>query len=78
MSVAKRKWGESLSGRREELQKAQLLLQGICVSGRDGRGTRYLPGSEVFDQGFRLSKVFSETQRSREHKTRPAPLLVSA
>ena len=32
MSVAKRKWGESLSARREELQKAQLLLRGVTYN----------------------------------------------
>ena len=32
MSVAKRKWGESLSARREELQKAQLLPRGVTYN----------------------------------------------
>jgi DDE family transposase len=32
MSVAKRKWGESLTARREELQKAQLLLRGVTYN----------------------------------------------
>lgn len=32
MSVAKRKWGESLSARREELQNAQLLLRGVTYN----------------------------------------------
>ena len=32
MSVAKRKGGESLSARREELQKAQLLLRGVTYN----------------------------------------------
>jgi transposase len=32
MSVAKRKWGESLSTQREKLQKAQLLLRGVICN----------------------------------------------
>jgi len=32
VSVAKRKWGESLSARCEELQKAQLLLRGVTYN----------------------------------------------
>src|SRR5829696_8369203 len=32
MSVAKRKWGEALSARREKLQKKQLLLRGVTYN----------------------------------------------
>jgi hypothetical protein len=32
MSVVKRKWGESLSARRDELQKAQVLLRGVTYN----------------------------------------------
>ena len=69
MSVAKRKWGESLSARREELQKAQLLLRGVtynlhrlvllgllCVRARLERYSLSRPESAMFDQGFRQSK----------------------
>ena len=69
MSVAKRKWSESLSARREELQKAQLLLRGVTynlhrlvllgllrVRTSLKRDSPYLPQLAVFDQGFRQSK----------------------
>ena len=74
MSVAKRKWGESLSARREELQKAQLLLRGVTynlhrlvllgllrVRTSLKRHSPYLPGLAVFDQCFRQSSTFHKT-----------------
>ena len=71
MSVAKRKWGESLSARREELQKAQLLLRGVTYNlhrlvprlgllRARARLERHAlsPAGGVFDQGFRQSKGY--------------------